>query len=147
MNVGVPAGTEPSSSASQRHRLVVQVAVVRAGHGRVGEEEDRAGHVVPGVDRAGAAAVVAEQTLAVRVAHIVVAGADHDRQRGVEELRGGLVLGHLAVVGDVPGDQDRVDRSWQGVQVVHDPGGPLGRSGMAVEVCVTEMRDDQHDAP
>jgi hypothetical protein len=48
------------------------------------------------------------------------------------------------VVGQIAGDNDRVDRSPEVREVAHDPRGPVDAALPVVNVDVAVVRDDQH---
>lgn len=76
----------------------------------------------------------------------MVARAGEHRERRVQQAYGLLVLGLGRVVGDVPGDQQRVDRVGEGPQMVHDAGGPPCRAFTAVQVQIADL-SKQHVRP
>ena len=122
--------------------LVGQVPAVLAGDQRVAQRQDRPGHAVHLVERclrAGGASVpaarpaadpVAEQPAAEGVPLVVVSRQEQHRAwRGQDRARF-LVLAGAAVVSDVPGDQDRVERRAPPAQAVHHRRARRARSGL-----------------
>ena len=61
-----------------------------------------------------------------------------------QDVPGLLVLRGQAVISDVAGDQDRIQRHCQAVQIGQDGGGPIGPVPAAVQVGIAEVRDNDH---
>ncbi|GAA1861022.1 hypothetical protein GCM10009736_30260 [Actinomadura bangladeshensis] len=64
-------------------------------------------------------------------------------RRPQQQLAGLRVLGGVAVVGDVPGDEDGVER--QRAEMLHDPRHAVGPVVALIEVGVAELRENNHD--
>ncbi|CAM5657277.1 hypothetical protein SBADM41S_04376 [Streptomyces badius] len=124
-------------------RLRVEAPLVTAGNGRVTHQDGGTGDVVDPVDGRGVRGL-AEERLAVGGAGVVVSGAREHGERRVQQPYGLLVLGLRRVVGEVPGDQQRVDRAGQGAQMVHDADRPVPRAVTAVQVQIADL-SKQHE--
>jgi hypothetical protein len=125
--------------------LGVETSFVAPRDGGVAHQDGGAGDVVGLIDGA-LVGCVSEQGLAVGRSRVVVSGAgEHGEGRG-QDLSRFLVLGLRAVIGDVPGDEQRVDRVGQGSQVVHDTGGASGRPLAAVQVQVADLCKQRHSS-
>jgi hypothetical protein len=74
----------------------------------------------------------------------VVARTQQYRHRQIEQRANPLVLGRLAVVGHIAGDQHDIDRCRQPGNIPQDRRGPLDTALAGVDVDVAEMRDDDH---
>lgn len=134
---GVERGVDPGQCPG------VEAPLVTARDGGVAHQDRGAGDVVDLVDGA-ALGRLAQQGLSVGGARIVVAGAGQHGEGGGQDAFRLLVLGLLAVIGDVPGDQDGVDGMRQGAQVVHDASGTSGRPLGPVQVQVADVRQQRH---
>ena len=124
--------------------LVGEVPVVVAGDGRVARRDDGSPHPAYLVD--GLITLAAEKHAAERGPIVVVARADQHRPRTGQQRPRLLVLAGQAVIGDVPGDQHRVQRRPAAGQAGHDRADPVGPGLTAVQMRVTQLRENDHAA-
>jgi hypothetical protein len=87
---------------------------------------------------------LAEEHAAIRGPVVVVTRAQEHRRRRGQRVAYHVIFGLGSVVREIAGDQDRVHRPAQAVQVAHHPLGALDGLGPAADVDVADMRDEEH---
>jgi thiosulfate/3-mercaptopyruvate sulfurtransferase len=142
------AGVRPERRIEAPQLLGLEGARVLAGDRRIDHDQLERTEVDRVVDRSVRLAGESEG-LTHRATIVVIAGQDVDRHlEAGEQLAGAPVLGGSAMVGDVTGDDDRVDRGRQPAERRDHEGGAEGRVDSLLlrigpEVEVAELGEDE----